>query len=80
MKSPFASVRLGLCGDRLAFWLAAGSALVMTDSVWRLEAPPEWPSNRGPSPAPIPDRLAREAIARGARVVLPDGDLFASAT
>lgn len=61
--------------DRLAFWLSVGGELVLSDGIYRLErdAPPG--DLRRPSPAPVPDALALDAIRDGARV-RRDRDLF----
>lgn len=77
MKIGFASARLGMTEARVAFWLTAGCEFVLTDGVWRLEGPHRL-TGPGPCPAPVPEKLAREAIARGARYRMPD-DLFARA-
>ncbi|WP_375453743.1 hypothetical protein [uncultured Methylobacterium sp.] len=71
----FASIRMGVTRERVAFWLAAGSGLVLADGTYRLDKPSGFGSRPGPAPAPVPEKLAREAIAAGAplRVV---GDLF----
>lgn len=73
----FASIALGLTRERLAFWLAAGSGLVLSEGVWRLDRPAGVAGNRGPAPAPVPEPLARAAIAGGARVER-DADLFST--
>ncbi len=64
--------------DRVAFWLARGCALEPVDGSWRVRAAPGLSGAHAPSPAIVPDAVAREFIARGARVVRPD-DLFAEA-
>lgn len=77
MKIGFASARLGMTEARVAFWLAVGCELVLADGVWRLEGPHRL-SGPGPCPAPVPEKVAHAAIARGARHRMPD-DLFARA-
>ncbi|MGV7034875.1 hypothetical protein [Methylobacterium symbioticum] len=74
----FASSKLGMTKERVAFWLAAGCGLVLSEGVWRLEGPTRL-AGPGPAPAPVPEKVAREAIAGGARVVLPADDLFGRA-
>ena len=78
MKIGFASIKLGMTRERVAFWLAAGCGLVLSDGVWLLEGPASV-AGPGPAPAPVPEKLAREAIAKGARVSLPADDLLGRA-
>lgn len=61
--------------DRLAFWLSIGSELVPADGTYRLERDPPPGDRRLPSPAPVPEALALDAIRAGAPV-RRDGDLF----
>ncbi|MDV2986170.1 UNVERIFIED_CONTAM: hypothetical protein Q9R58_17785 [Methylobacteriaceae bacterium AG10] len=71
----FACKMMGADRDRLAFWLAAGCSLVLSEGVYRLEADASSPDPRRPSPAPVPEALALAAIQAGAPM-RRDGDLF----
>lgn len=71
----FACKLMGADRDRLAFWLAAGCSLVLSEGVYRLEADPSSRDPRRPSPAPVPEALALAAIQSGAPM-RRDGDLF----
>ncbi len=73
MSFRFACKRLRADADRLAFWLSVGGELVLADGIYRLEGAPG--DRRRPSPAPVPEALALEAIRAGARS-RRDGDLF----
>ncbi|MEN3208619.1 hypothetical protein PUR23_01055 [Methylorubrum populi] len=61
--------------DRLAFWLSVGGELVLSDGIYRLERDAPAGDRRRPSPAPVPEDLALDAIRAGAPV-WRDGDLF----
>lgn len=78
MSFRFACKWLRADTDRLAFWLPVGGVIVLSDGIYRLERRPTASDRRQPSPAPVPEALALDAIRAGARF-RRDGDLFGGA-
>lgn len=65
--------------ERVEFWShVPGCEIAVLEGVYRFDRKPARGDRRQPSPAPIPEALAREAIAAGVPVRRP-GDLFGGA-
>ncbi|MGU3386995.1 hypothetical protein ACLBYG_20965 [Methylobacterium sp. D53M] len=74
--SSFACKALRADRDRVEVWSRVpGCEISVLDGIYRFERAPARGDRRQPSPAPIPEALARAAIAAGVPLRRP-GDLF----
>lgn len=77
--SKFACKAMRADRDRVEVWSRVpGCEIAVLEGVYRFERAPARGDRRQPSPAPIPEALAREAIAAGVPLRRP-GDLFGGA-
>lgn len=72
----YASKMLGLDRDRVEVWSSVpGCRIALLEGVYRFERDATKGDRRQPAPTPVPEDLARKAIAAGVPF-RRDGDLF----